>query len=134
MSTLNLKDGDISPGSLWYMRSWTVESRQVRVGRFEVVDGQVWWLPDPNVAKQVTPRSFTVLVAKKPVPVKGKAEERLTKPARLILELAEDAGPVGPDSGPGSVRGSRRVEITFTDLVKSLSDGWESVDATVESP
>jgi hypothetical protein len=132
MSAMTLTERDVSPGTLFFLRSWMVEGRQIRVARFEVVDGQIWWLPDPTVAKQVPPRSFTVLVQGKPVPVRGRAEERLTKPARLVVELADDAPPTTPDGAPVSARPVRRVEVKLSALVERLVDGWEMVDANLE--
>jgi hypothetical protein len=134
MSNLNLTERDLSPGTLYYMRSWMVDGRQVRVARFEVVDGQVWWLPDPNVAKQIPPRSFTVLVQGRPVAVRGRAEERVSsKPGRLVMELADETPSASAESGPVSARPVRRVEVKFTTLVERLADGWEMVDGTLES-
>lgn len=127
-------EGDITPGTLFYMRHWTVEGRKLQIASFKSADGQLWWVPDPTLAKGIAPRSFCLMLNKRPVAVKGTPEYRLAeRPSRLVVELASDVASSAPlDPGPASIRPSRKVSVTFTDLIKSLADGWEMVDATLE--
>lgn len=133
MSACTLVEGDVTPGTLFYLRSWAVEGKQVRVASFRIVSGQLWWLPDPAVARAVAPRSFTVMLGGRPVAVRGAPEERLaSKPSRLVFDVGDEAASLGADSGPMSLRPTRRAAVSFSTLVQRLSEGWETVDATLE--
>ncbi len=129
-------EGDLTPGTLYYMRHWSVEGRKLQIASFKSADGQLWWVPDASLAKGIAPRSFCLMLNNRPVAVKGTPEYRLAeRPSRLVVELASDVATSSAtlDPGPMSTRAARRVSVTFTDLIKSLADGWEMVDATLES-
>ena len=72
------------------------------------------------------------MVGNQPVGVRGTPEFRTSeRPARLLVEVLGDAPP--SSSGAGSTRLTRKVSVTFTELVKQLADGWEKVDGTYET-
>lgn len=125
-TSLVITEGDISPGTLYYFRSWRVDGEQLRIASYRTAEGQIWWVPDPAHTRDVATRAMAVLVAGKQVAVRT-VEERLTRPARLVLELEVDGGNMA--SGPTSRAMPRRAEILLTHIVKRLADGWEMVDA-----
>jgi hypothetical protein len=127
-TNLILTEGEISPGTLYYMRSWRVDGEQLRVATYRAVDGQIWWVPDAARTRGVAPRAFTVLLGGAQVAVRS-VDERLTRPARLLVELEDGGGSTA--SGPTSRAASRWAEIPMTKIVKQLAAGWEVVDATM---
>jgi hypothetical protein len=130
--SLALSEGDLTPGTLFYWRSWVNEQGPtLRVATFRAVDGQVWWLPDPNHAPKVTPRSFCVLVDGLPASVRSVEEVVRTKPPTMVLEVTPPPGETA--SGATSLRPSRKVLVSVTHLVQRLADGWEMVDGRFEN-
>jgi hypothetical protein len=127
-TNLVLTEGDISPGTLYYLRAWRVDGDQLRIASYRAVDGQIWWVPDGTRTRAIAIRALAVLVGGAQVAVRS-VDERLTRPARLLVELEDGGGSTA--SGPTSRAASRWAEIPMTRLVKRLAEGWEVVDATL---
>ncbi len=127
-NNLVVTEGEVSPGTLYYFRSWRVDGEQLRIASYRAIEGQIGWVPDPARTRAIATRALAVLVAGRQVAVRA-VEERLTRPARLEVELEDDGGSAA--SGPTSRPAVRRAEIPMTLLAKRLAEGWEVVDATL---
>jgi hypothetical protein len=124
-----LEAREITPGVLFYWKSWRVEQRRLQVAEYRELEGQLGWIPDPRVVRGAAPRAVAVLLDGEQVAVQ-KVVPLLQKPApRLQLEVVAVVDGEGASARPGNAAAVAIATVAIRDLIGAFRNGSEIIDA-----